>query len=713
MNALSALSAHPETRSPDHWGQLRTLLERSPCCAAFRLKAPAPVPAPGGEALAELLRRCPASPLHPLLIRHLLTCLALPEQDAHELKNSLSAQCHDAGFSPGAWNDLFLARWICVPVPVVQGCRGKLVHLMLGMLPGARKVRPLENDQLSSGSLSALTTALRLGNAGVLGDQDLLCWLLSPPNAGDRLTGASLGLPAALALDLLAKDQRWPPGLFATGRLDRTGKVLPVRGLKPKLEAIARQNQLFLVPREKNLQQAPAPGTAHVASLDDARLSLACFRGGIRQTDDLRLCTLTLHDPEQLPRQFDRLPPSFFTLPALQPLLEGMRRKILAATDVRTLEHLARCLRRHSTTLDRASTLQDLFSPDDMLRIGRDHPAPALTWCLGMVDLHNHRGDIGASRAWTACADGLQTAIGGADDHSFHSNIRQVTERFNRYDFRPELPESFGKALARREQVRTINGSCDDRVLGAIYGTLAQNYGFCGPAYLPRLRQALTQAENAFGRTFPEELPRLQCYLVQALLDADEWAEAATVLRAYLGLRPDADADACLDAATALLTDNMLPDSPYRVAITLRLLAEQPGTIDQQTFARLNVPLRLAALNKQHHPWQLSCVNLGRLLLHHGERKTAEQLWRHAVSICRNNGETLRAMALLPLSLLHAHGLARKREYDLAAAIAMDIAGSTTLEHRHFSTIIGRDSSRDILSQVHEARTTIFPFSYR
>ncbi len=712
MNALSALSALPEPRSPDHWRQLRTLLERSPACAAFRLKTPAPVPAPGGEALAALLHSCPASPLKPLLVRHLLTCLALPEQNAHELNNSLSAQSHDAGFYPVTWNDLFHTRWICVPVPVVQGCRGKLVHLMLGMLPGARKVRPLENDQLSSSSLGALTTALRLGGAGVLGDQDLLCWLLSPPNAGDRLTGASLGLPAALALDLLAKDQRWPPGLFATGRMDRTGKVLPVRGLKPKLEAIARQNQLFLVPWEKNLQQAPAPGTAHVASLADARLHLACFCGGIRQADDLRICALTLNDPEQFPRQFDRLPLSFFTLPALQPLLEAVRRKILAGTDGRPLGHLARCLRQHSTSLDRAWTLQDLFSPDDMLRIGRDHPAPALTWCLGMVDLCNHRGDVVASRAWTACSDQLQTAIGGADEHSFHANIRQVTERFNRYDFRPELPKSFAEALARREQVRAINGGCDDRVLGALYGTQAQNLGFCGPAHLSSLRHALERARDAFGRTFPDETPRLHNYLVYALLDAKAWDEAARTLRVYLGLPPGSGADAWLAAATALLADD-IPDSPYRVATTLRLLAEQAAVPGPPTPARLLLPFSRAALQKHHHPWQLICVNLGRLLLRDGEATIAERLWQHAVTICRDNGETLRAMALLPLALLHAHGMARQQDQAQAAAITADIAASATMEPRHFKEIIELNSGRDILEQVYATRAALFPFSYR
>lgn len=710
-NALSALSVQPEAPDPKHWRQLRTLLERSAVSATFRLRTPSPSPCPPKPVITSLFRACTDASQRRLLTRHLLTCLARQDNDASHLQGCLRQRRQRAGFSPDAWDDLFRARWLCVPLPVVQGRQGRLVFLMLALLPGTGRVRPLEGNDFSPESITALHIALSLWNDRQTdGVSDMPCWLLDTPAHDSPLAGASLGLPAALGLHLLAEHRPWPAGLFATGALDTRGKVLPVRGIRRKLEAVARHCALFLAPSGDTLNEAVPAYVVAAATLADARLALECYGGGIRQTQDLTICCLVLHEPDQqLPRQFDRLPVAFFRMPALHDRMERLRREVLA--NAGKLAPLSRCLRQHSADLERADALRGLFHPEDILRLADADPAPALEWCLGMMALHNHLGDVAAGRGWSACADAVMQAMGGSGERFNLTNKRMVGERFNRYDFRPEPPEFFSAALQDRQRIHRMTGG-NDATLGAMYGTLAQNFAYCGPGHLPRCRTVLDKARQAFGRAHPAELPRLQSYLVLALLDAGQKNAAVAALRDYLGIPADANAVDWPAQAARILAEGCA-DAPFRLHVLCRVLADRPdiaaGTEPRARWRALHA----ACLGQHRHPWQLVAINLARLCLRAEGADDAERLLRHAVEICRTGEETLRVMALLPLALLQAHGLANELDHELAAAIGREIRASAFIHQEHFHRLDGLSSGRDMLQQVHAARAALFPFSYR
>jgi len=707
---LSALSVQPEAPAPEHWRQLRTLLERSAVSATFRLRTPSPSPCPPKPIITSLFRACTDATQQRLLTRHLLTCLAQQSNDTQQLQGCLRKHRQRAGFSPDAWDDLFRARWLCVPLPVVQGGQGRLVFLMLGLLPGGGRARPLEGNGFSPESITALQTALSLwNNQQADGVSDMPCWLLDTPAHDSPLAGASLGLPAALGLHLLAEHRPWPAGLFATGGLDIRGIVLPVRGIRRKLEAVARHCGLFLAPSEDTLNEAVPAGVVSAATLADARLALECYGGGIRQTQDLTVCRLVLHEPDQLPRQFDRLPVAFFRMPALHERMKQLRREVLA--NAGKLAPLSRCLRRHSADLERAGTLRGLFRPEDILRLADVEPAPALDWCLGMMALHNHLGDVSGSRDWSACADAVMRAMGNSAERFTLANKRMVGERFNRYEFRLELPEFFRSALQDRQRIHRMTGG-NDATLGAMYGTLAQGFAYCGPGHLPRCRAALDQARQAFGRAHPAELPRLQSYLVLALLDAGKKRATEAALRDYLGIPADADAVDWPAQAARILTEGCA-DAPFRLHVLCRVLADRPdiaaGTEPRARWRELHA----ACLRHNTHPWQLVAINLARLFLRAEGADDAERLLRHAVEICRTGQETLRVMALLPLALLQAHALANEQDYELAATIGQKIRASAFIHQEHFHRLDGLSSGRDMLQQVYAARAALFPFSYR
>ena len=76
--------------------------------------------------------------------------------------------------------------------------------------------------------------------------------------------------------------------------------------------------------------------------------------------------------------------------------------------------------------------------------------------------------------------------------------------------------------------------------LGRLYGTIGQNYAFCGPEYLEVTEDYLNKAMNIFGdgrkphflRDWQQDL----CYLIYAYLDAGRWARAKELMIRYLGI---------------------------------------------------------------------------------------------------------------------------------------------------------------------------------
>ena len=143
-----------------------------------------------------------------------------------------------------------------------------------------------------------------------------------------------------------------------------------------------------------------------------------------------------------------------------------------------------------------------------------------------------------------------------------------------------------------------------------------------------------------------------------------------------------------------------------------RLLAElavQRGSLPPEEWLDRLVtclPPRLA------HPWQLAAHNLGRLLLVAGRPGQAEQLLRRSLAACLQGGETMRAMGLLPLSMLATLGLQPEDEAAGASILAM-IRTSALLDRDHFLPLVDAPTPAGALDEVAAQPGRYFPFSYR
>jgi len=689
-----------------HWKNLQTLLLHSPLNSDFLLKQAFPVPPPPGFIIAQLFQSCGSDRRRLLLKRHLLSSFALFNAPLGEFQ-APSGMGNVVHFFPDIDHITFTsACWTAVPVPVVQRGGASVLTLMFGLTTGKGRLFCQSTPRIDQSSRKALETVLQSSFlTGVEKENDLFVWTLQEEDSSP-LKGASLGLPATIGLNLLRRRKRWPEGLFASGEITAEGHIRPVKYLKEKRRAISRESQLFIIPKQYS-HLVSGNKTVSVQSFEEAILAVNCFHNDILDGDSIALFQLAAKDPELLLDQFRNLPVEFFHLYELSTVLE----KIQQAPE-RYLARVASCLRENSYKLEQAKWLASLYTCDEIQQLAAVDEFNALEYCLGRLALHNHSGDIEKSQKWSVCAEEISTALMGRKELSRLVNNSVLNERFNRYDFRTEIPSIFSKCLEYEIQLHDLQGD-DSWRLGAMYGTLTQNYGFCGPAYFENLKVMAQKALSTFGRKYKKEHSRIQAYLIYALLDSHNWAEAKLVLRQYLDLPKSTTAHEWLNKLTAIKEDHW-HDYTFKASLVCRFLADQQSLLenillDSTEFQRLIHE----TLQQAQHPWQLTATNLARLCLHSHKQGQAVQLLTHAISICKDNGETMQVMALLPLSLLYEYGFAKKLHYQQAEQIQEMIRSNNILNQSHFTDILSCQSGQDILERTAEKRSSLFPFSYR
>jgi hypothetical protein len=283
---------------------------------------------------------------------------------------------------------------------------------------------------------------------------------------------------------------------------------------------------------------------------------------------------------------------------------------------------------------------------------------------------------------------------------------RIVQDEHNRFCFDPALSDKLGPWFesiledekSRFERRLKVRNPSVHRALGCFYGTMAQHYGFCGPAYLDLCRRYVHLAQIAFGQgkiaDYREDWLREFCYLLYAYLDAGMLDEAETALQSYLEC-PDL---AEFDPQTS---------NPFHHAAYVRFLADSSRKLSREYSelwsSRFNhIP--------NEHPWQLWAVNFGRLMPDRARQKAS---WETAVRICKAiPGETTKAMLLLPLSFLDGHGLTTETWLEKQTGIAVNTI-RVSFHNEHFAPVLDISDWANVLFHTRCQLPALFPFSYR
>jgi hypothetical protein len=300
--------------------------------------------------------------------------------------------------------------------------------------------------------------------------------------------------------------------------------------------------------------------------------------------------------------------------------------------------------------LDEAQAFITLAGPEHLDRGATVSPVSTLRFCTAALAVSNHRGDLAAAERWVAAAERVyaearRSELDGCADF--------VNNRFvmlhNRYRFEPCLGEeiqSLLEVLDQRRQLVCAAGCEVDAKLGELHGTIAQNFGFCGPGRLQECVRHAMAAMDAFGcgnvPEFAQDFLRMFGYWVYAYLDAGETDNALKALDAYTG------AEGWDDLMRKVREQKL---TRWHHAAVARFLAAAPGDMAAEVYLS-HVRDAAPRMIEEGHPWQLWLNNLGRIAIANRLPTSARRMFEESLRLCRlaRLGPTVRLMALLPLS---------------------------------------------------------------
>jgi hypothetical protein len=613
--------------------------------------------------------------------------------------------------------------WTAVPVVSVlaDGC---VAYFITGLVPVAdfRVGWPPWADALldnaaKSAIQSAAVAALNLAPAPK--NCCLYCYPLTPANAAVQFQGPSLGLPLALSfLAVLSASEPSESGsvlprrFLATGAVEKSGRIGPVGHLRKKIEcARAKGFDAFLLPDDDlpSFESAGEFEILPVGDLSEAWMVTSLYAPG-RGQEVLTLARM-LRTPAAFVAHMDHVDAAWIQWVHRRGKTHDIVNRITESPELfgRFTDQVERVL--EAWDLAAADNLLGLISPEMFEKSMAVSPLNAFRYCTLNLMLANHRGDVvnaakWAERGFSLFSKALPSDINACTD--FLNN--KFVSLHNRYCFAPDWPperEQVLSCLEKRYAVQCDVGCITDPVLARLYGTLAQNFAFCGPAHLAQCEKYARRAMLAFGNTQVPELRsqslRQYSYLVYARLDAGQTEAARQALFDYLEIETWAD----------LWSRHLETDlTAWHHAALARFLADSDFAVETQTYFK-RVGQRRSALVRRDHPWQLWLHNLGRMAEQLGSSEAAVEMYQESLELCLLDalGPTVRVMALLPLKGLQAlNGL----KPEVAAAAWQQIRQAAEWVNRdYFSALLQSETLTDRIDEMAGWPQKYFPFSYR
>ncbi len=617
-------------------------------------------------------------------------------------------------FESGEWEKLAEAPWTLIPVVVDARPKPRAVWFAVGTHDdGGSVLTPpwwsaVADDQaLRATAVGGNLLHKRTGRG--------LCVLPVVSPCGPRcLFGPSLSLPLYLAAWGLQKGRR-PEHMTATGTLDEEGVVGPVSALLPKARAAHAVGRRALICPNQGLNPEKMQGTAvTLLPVGDVELAEYLWQTFHDQTGSKALSDFQrLSAPEELAHTVHLLDPRIGRWSGFRDRYRATTEKILRNPEwaEQVLERLAKIVRDPHADPDWIERLLEPWDARCFEALAEENPLAAFQAAQTRWAAATRRGDPEEARQWAHRCESVQDRVllypEGIYKICDFLNRRLVSERHALYRFDPELPEEVWDMVRRLEEER-LERTRDGRkpaapALGKLYGTIAQNYGFCGPKYLENVRQSVSAAQDAFGcgrlLGYRADWHRQFHYRLYAELDAEDWNAAQETLWAY------APSGAAADSGTSPGKPFEIM-SPYEHAALARYLADT-GTVNPAYSAwaveRMERPL-------PGHPWSLWLWNVGRIFQKAEPKRRA---WWQSAELSLRLGATAHPMALLPLAWLWCEGMATASQLEPYAARVMDHLDHGPLWRPHFQEIFGCGSTDEVLDTVLLRASSLFPFTYR
>ena len=623
---------------------------------------------------------------------------------------------HTDSFLPEIPRSAFLrGNWHAVPVFLVhkQAC---LRYFILGMLSVSHETalwpewaEPLMDESTQRGILRAEKACRDLYPA--CGNRRLICYPLTIANQIIQFQQASLGLPIALGFMALLTGEPISGALAATGSVREDGFVEAVGALDEKISYARNMGfRVFLFPADNHGPLETGPMTSvPVGNFQQACMFVKLYTPG--RARELLLMDGMLKDPIVFINNCQPVPLNWLEWARKNGMSCEMGEAISKSPALfdAFVEKLGVCLDKGD--LERGEALAKWVDTSSVSRL-MDAVAPAMfKWLTLNLSMANHRGNIPAADMWQKKADVMVKNASVRDTEAFAAffNHRFISLHHNRYDFRPELPRFLKRILSSLEG--QFGSQCDlvqnatNEMLGALYGSIAQNYGFCGPEYLDETRTYCQRSRDVSGGGDDPQLKDYRLrplnYLVYACLDAEHLSEAEATLLTYLQVDD-----------WQSLQGNMAGFSQWHHAALARFFAAGKERKEMVLYAKWAFENK-SRLIERKHPWQLWLNNMGRISHILGDKKNARRFFEDSLELCLSGtmGSTVQVMGLLPLSGLRRMSVVES--LDLRSLEMRIRSLAKNLNPDHFRLFLEESNLTRTLDILWARPEVLFPFTYR
>ncbi len=688
------------------WEDLAVILEKDPGFANRVMRVPREIPPPDKTLLEQLLFLSKDAGLERLFARFLVCGALLAGKELPESHETILKSC-----LPSAPDVLAKARWITFPLLACKeetGCSVCWVCTGIMSESAPDSFGPEFSDQSRRAFLDAVDAVSCMYDMPRPG---IVAWPLLPDGQGE-ITGASLGLPAALAVHFLLKGEKWPVGLYATGRVDRAGRILPVGMLEDKGLTVRQADGVLLSPVAEpsfwpGRSDFKADGRVITCSALSHALKAADLFPMRTDTGVMSLCLACSSDPALLLQHFCEIPLHLLECGCYKDVLSE-----ISSNPQSYIKRFAVCMRWVMYLPERARFIADLFSPEQIVQVCKADSALAGT-CLeavtARIGLFNYAGETRKIVPWMEAAEKIRN-LSPHSALATYLNNRIIAQRHNRYDFRPELPSDFVQRMQVEEQIFGLKGE-ENWLLGAMHGTVAQNYGFCGAKWVEKSLDHIKRGTTAFGNRYAQDGMRLLNYKVYCLLDVGDHHRAVEVLARYLDLgrcSVEHEPDSVFETALREVLSGG-KDSAFRFACAVRYLADTRAAVPESDLEKA----LLASCQNQGHPWQLAAFNCARIAVRQKNIELGYEFSKRSIEICLNGSATMQIMAVLSLSVMHLLKAVSRELEDTARHIKSVMSDAKTVNVSHFKDMAQTAGLDEMLNMVASTPERWFPFSYR
>lgn len=595
------------------------------------------------------------------------------------------------------------ARWMRFYVPVADERSSYSWELMAGLGLGLSLVAPASNGAFAPDSVAALEVVDRLVRQKW--GEGCCFRLVCPSVIGPVICGPSLGLPAYLAAAACHEGLE-DLQILATGQLDDSGRVLPVRYVQSKLNSAEVTPKLFFYPQDNDPPTSDVE-CVPVSHVSEALEVVACNKPGL----GLKIAQVekALHAGKGLAREICsfRGEMVFWLRRNRDRVAAGLASDVALMELVQHVEIWCDSTRQNEPELGNA--VLECLPLEFVERVSRDDATLGWALCVLQMDRANHGGRLEEFKRWRLLAEGLRPRISESEDAARHLALHYVQviigDRHNRYVFSENIPEDeyagpevmdMERAFARLR----ARGQCrEDTHLGKYYGTLGQNLGFCGPSLLKECLRYLNLAIACFCADSPQsqfERSRDMIYKVFALSSAGQTDDAFMAMREIPKLWQEGQW-------------NLKVMNEYQMHALLRVHVDSGNGMCKELWEEIS------DLWKQTkpicHPWQLNLYNLG--LLASG-REASYSMLLDSVKCCLSSeaGQTIKIMALLPLAELQARGY-HILDMENQVQRACFPLQAKEFSQEHFACLGQAKTAVDVLTIVQKEKNSLFPYTYR